>query len=186
MYRQLGRGNNGSFTIMRVPIGKTIELDVDVTRLGLPGELPASASRIVYTGLRNLLMDAHASVAKSDPDCVGKSRTLAERKLGALYRGEIRTVSSPRAADPTAAEIRRLATNIVQKMHAVDLAKVSAKDRLAQLRGLVAAYVTEHEDQLRPVAERRLRELDELGGPGTAKERPAETVTKQSKKPKRS
>ena len=130
---------------MRVPVGKTIELDVDVARFGLPRELPANASHIVYVGLRNVLMDAHASVTKSDPDCVAKSRTLAERKLDALYRGEIRTVSAPRAADPIAAEIRRLATNIVQKTHAAALAKVSAKDRLAQLRVLVTTYVAEHE-----------------------------------------
>ena len=139
---------NGSFIIMRVPVGKTIELEVDVTKFGLPRELPENASHIVYIGLRNLLMDAHASVTKSDPDCVTKSRTLAERKLDALYRGQIRTVSAPRAADPIASEIRRLATNIVQKMHAAALAKFSPKDRLAQLRVLVTAYVAEHEKEL--------------------------------------
>ena len=171
---------------MRVPVGKTIELDVDVTRFGLPRELPANASHIVYIGLRNLLMDAHASVTKSDPDCVAKSRTLAERKLDALYRGEVRTVGAPRAADPIASEIRRLATNIVQKMHAAALAKVSAKDRLAQLRVLVTTYVAEHEKELRPLAERRLRELDELTAPSTADESPAKTTIKQSKKSKRS
>ena len=171
---------------MRVPVGKTIELEVDVTKFGLPRELPENASHIVYIGLRNLLMDAHASVTKSDPDCVTKSRTLAERKLDALYRGQIRTVSAPRAADPIASEIRRLATNIVQKMHAAALAKFSPKDRLAQLRVLVTAYVAEHEKELTPLAERRLRELDELAGPLTADEPPAKTTIKQSKKSKRS
>ena len=157
---------------MRVPVGKTIELEVDVTKCGLPRELPANASYIVYIGLRNVLMDAHARVPKSDPNCVAKSRALVERKLETLYRGQIRTFSASRATDPIASEIRRLATNIVQKRHAAALAEVSAKDRLAQLRMLVTSYVAEHEKELRPLAERRLRELDELTVPSTADEPP--------------
>ena len=65
-------------------IGKGIELDVDVTRFNSEVH-----DHIVRTGLRNLLMDAHASAtAKADPDdYVKKSRELAEKKLAVVVRG---------------------------------------------------------------------------------------------------
>ena len=63
---------------MLVAIGKGIELDVDVTRFNIEVH-----DHIVRTGLRNLLMDAHASAtAKADPEgYVKKSHELAEKKL---------------------------------------------------------------------------------------------------------
>ena len=63
---------------MLVAIGKGIELDVDVTRFNSEVH-----DHIVRTGLRNLLMDAHASAtAKADPeDYIKRSRELAEKKL---------------------------------------------------------------------------------------------------------
>jgi hypothetical protein len=51
---------------MLVAVGKTIELDVDVTRFNSEVH-----EHILRTGLRNLLMDAHASAtAKADPRCM--------------------------------------------------------------------------------------------------------------------
>ena len=69
---------------MLVAIGKGIELNVDVTRFSSEVH-----DHIVRTGIRNLLMDAHASAtAKNDPDgYVQKSRELAEKKLASLYAG---------------------------------------------------------------------------------------------------
>ena len=57
---------------MLVAIGKGIELDVDVTRFN-----SEVRDHIVRTGLRNLLMDAHASATvKADPQgYVQKSRS---------------------------------------------------------------------------------------------------------------
>ena len=72
---------------MLVAIGKGIELEVDVTRLNTEVR-----DHILRTGLRNLLMDAHASAtAKADPQgYVQKSRELAEKKLASLYAGVVR------------------------------------------------------------------------------------------------
>ena len=69
---------------MLVAIGKGIELDVDVTRFNSEVH-----DHIVRTGIRNLLMDAHASAtAKADPeDYIKKSREMAEKKLTSFMRG---------------------------------------------------------------------------------------------------
>jgi hypothetical protein len=44
------------------------------------------------------------------------------------------------------------------------LAKFKGKDRAEALRARVNAYVQEHSEHLCPLAERRLRDLDELVG----------------------
>src|SRR5262249_16291433 len=98
---------------MLVAIGKGIEIDVDVTRLN--GEID---DQILRTGLRNLLMDAHASAtAKADPQgYVQKSREFAEKKLASLYAGVVRAQSfgGPKApTDPIAMVILRLARKAV-------------------------------------------------------------------------
>src|SRR5215831_18921312 len=68
---------------MLVAIGKGIELDIDVRRFN--GEVH---DRLLRTGLRNLLIDAHASAtAKADPDnYIKRSREMAEKKLASLYQ----------------------------------------------------------------------------------------------------
>ena len=146
---------------MLVKVGKGIETEVDVNRLN-----STTMEHVVYTGLRNLLMDAHAgATAKDDPEgYVAKSRELAERKLDGLYRGEIRRVGVGVAAptDPLSVEIRRIATGIVKQRHAKELAAVPSKERLAKLNSLVSQHVADHEDDLRPIAERRLAEIAEL------------------------
>jgi hypothetical protein len=152
------RSNNGSVAML-VKVGKGIEIEVDVDRL-----IPAVIEHVVYTGLRNLLMDAHAAAtAKDDPTgYLAKSRELVERKLAGLYAGEIRRVGSPTPTDPLSLEVRRIATGIVRQRHATELAAAPSKDRLAMLNNLVDQHVTEHGDELRPIAERQLAEIAEL------------------------
>jgi hypothetical protein len=146
---------------MLVKVGKGIEIEVDVNRLN-----STVMDHVVYTGLRNLLMDAHAgATAKDDPEgYVAKSRELVERKLDGLYRGEIRRVGGGVAmpTDPLSVEIRRIATGIVKQRHADELAAVPSKERLAKLNSLVSQHVADHGDELRPIAERRLAEIAEL------------------------
>jgi hypothetical protein len=94
---------------MLVAVGKGIELEVDVPRLNT--EVRDHAMR---TGLRNLLMDAHASAtAKADPEnYIKRSRELAEKKLASLYAGVVRAQSfgGPKTpTDPVATVILRLA-----------------------------------------------------------------------------
>lgn len=93
---------------MKVNIGKGLELDVNVE------SIPANAmAHVVYIGLRNILMDAHASVTTDEADYVEKARAASEKKLAALMAGEVRVVSS-REGDPVKAEAVRIASGIVK------------------------------------------------------------------------
>lgn len=92
---------------MQVNIGKGIELQIDHTAL------PQSAlDHVIYIGLRNILMDCHASVTEKEyPDSDERNavaQSMAEKKLAALMAGEVR-VSSSREGDPVRAEAKRMA-----------------------------------------------------------------------------
>src|SRR5262249_32476251 len=109
-------------TTMLVAIGKSIELDVDLTRFNSEVH-----DHIVRTGLRNLLMDSHASTtAKSDPDnYINRSREMAEKKLASLYAGVVRSQSfgGPKApTDPVAMVILRLARKAIMSRPEVSAA----------------------------------------------------------------
>jgi hypothetical protein len=73
--------------MLKVQIGKGLEMEVDISRFN-----DEVRDHVIRTGLRNLLMDAHASAtAKADPKgYVIKSRALAEKKLASLYAGIVR------------------------------------------------------------------------------------------------
>jgi len=136
---------------MLVGIGKGIELDVDVTRFNSEVH-----DHILRTGLRNLLMDAHASAtAKSDPDnYIQRSREMAEKKLATLYEGVVRaqSVGGPKApTDPISQVIMRLARKAIASRP--EIAAASKADRLATINRLAAEYAKEHDAQLRPRAE---------------------------------
>jgi hypothetical protein len=137
---------------MLVAIGKGIELDVDVTQFNSEVH-----DHILRTGLRNLLMDAHASAtAKADPDnYIKRSRELAEKKLASLYAGVVRAQSlgGPKApTDPVAMVIMRLARKAIASRP--EVAAASNADRLATINRLAAEYAKEHDAQLRPRAEK--------------------------------
>jgi hypothetical protein len=137
---------------MLVAIGKGIELDVDVTRFNSEVH-----DHILRTGLRNLLMDAHASAtAKADPDnYIKRSRELAEKKLASLYAGVVRAQSfgGPKApTDPVAMVILRLARKAI--VSRPEIAAASKADRLATINRLAGEYAKEHDAQLRPRAQK--------------------------------
>ena len=137
---------------MLVAIGKGIEVDVDPTRFNSEVH-----DHIVRTGLRNLLMDAHASAtAKSDPDnYIKHSRELVDKKLGSMYAGIMRVanVGGPRPpTDPVSQVILRLARKAVQKNHATELAAAPKDQRLAVLNKLANEYAVAHDAALRPRA----------------------------------
>ena len=137
---------------MLVAIGKGIELNVDVTRFNSEVH-----DHLLRTGLRNLLMDAHASAtAKADPEgYVKKSRELAEKRLASLYAGVVRAQSfggSKAPTDPVAMVVLRLARKAV--ISRPEVAAASNADRLATINRLAAEYAKEHDAQLRPRAEK--------------------------------
>lgn len=92
---------------MDVNIGKTITLQVNVN------DLPANAlEHVIYIGLRNVLMDSHASVTKetNPDDIVAVARAMAEKKLAALMSGDVRVTSTrERVGDPVKVEAIRIA-----------------------------------------------------------------------------
>jgi hypothetical protein len=137
---------------MLVAIGKGIELEVDVKRFNSEVN-----DHIVRTGLRNLLMDAHASAtAKADPEgYVQKSRELAEKKLASMYAGIVRmaNIGGPKApTDPVSQVILRLARKAVQRDHATEIAAAPKDQRLAVLNKLANEYAVAHDAALRPRA----------------------------------
>src|SRR5262245_24443005 len=137
---------------MLMAIGKGIELDVDVTRFNREVH-----DFILRTGLRNLLMDAHASAtAKADPEnYIKRSREMAEKKLASLYAGVVRaqTIGGPKtASDPISQVIMRLARKAI--VSRPEVAAASNADRLATINRLAAEYATEHAAQLRPRAQK--------------------------------
>src|SRR5262249_7294747 len=139
---------------MLVAIGKGIELDVDVSRFN--GEVH---DHILRTGLRNLLMDAHASAtAKVDPEgYVKKSRELVEKKLASLYAGILRMQSVGGVAkptDPVSAVVMRLARRAIQKEKASDIAAAPKDQRLALINRLAAEYAQSHDAQFNPRAKK--------------------------------
>lgn len=94
---------------MLVNIGKDIELEIDYT------ELPTNAfEHVIRIGLRNILMDSHASITReSNPnDMQDAARAVAEKKLAALMTGEVR-VSGSREGDPVRAEAIRSASAVI-------------------------------------------------------------------------
>lgn len=105
---------------MEINVGKGITVDADLGKLGFPSNdfvaegLPVAA-HIVYIGLRNMLMDSHAGIPTDEPDYQAKARAVVEKKLEAMYNGEVR-VAGTREGDPVRAEAMRLALAQVDAM----------------------------------------------------------------------
>ena len=137
---------------MLVAIGKGIELDVDVTRFN--NEVH---DHIVRTGLRNLLMDAHASAtAKADPqDYIKSPARWPKRNWPAFTRvlsAHSHSAGRKAPTDPVAMVILRLARKAV--ISRPEVAAASKADRLATINRLAGEYAKEHDAQLRPRAQK--------------------------------
>jgi hypothetical protein len=96
---------------MKVNVGKGIELDINETTLP-----KAAIDHVVMIGLRNILMDSHASITADEYPGEAERKAAAEamvaKKLDALMRGEVRVASS-REGDPVRAEALRSATAVI-------------------------------------------------------------------------
>jgi hypothetical protein len=164
-------------TMLKVQIGKGLEMEVDTSRLN-----DEVRDHVIRTGLRNLLMDAHASAtAKDDPEgYVKKSRELAEKKLASLYAGVVRAQSfgGPKApTDPVAMVILRLARKAV--ISRPEVAAASKADRLATINRLAGEYAKEHDAQLRPRAQ-KIVALETLEADPVKKAEPAAMKKKRA------
>lgn len=100
--------------MLHVDIGKQLAFDIDPALLTKHQNV---IDHVMYIGLRNILMDSHASCKRElyGDDEIGwrnASKAMAEKKLAAMLAGEIRANSSgPRVSSlsPIDAEARRLA-----------------------------------------------------------------------------
>lgn len=97
---------------MQVNVGKGITLEIDHTALP-----EAALNHAIMIGLRNILMDSHASITTEEyPDANAReaaARAMVDKKLAALLAGEVRVASS-REGDPVRAEAIRMASDIIK------------------------------------------------------------------------
>lgn len=99
---------------MHVNVGKGIELEIDATALP-----QAAMDHVVMIGLRNVLMDSHASITADEyPDPAEReaaARAMVDKKLAALMSGEVRVASGrTSSADPVRAEAMNMALVILK------------------------------------------------------------------------
>lgn len=135
-----------------VNIGKSIALDVDFTRF--PQNV---VDHILYIGARNILMDSHANVTKEEAgdDMVAQARAVAEKKLAAMYGGEVRIGATRAPRDPVGAIMARMArSEIVNALRAAGR-KASGVDKDA-MAAAVAKRLASHDARLRAAAEAEL------------------------------
>jgi hypothetical protein len=122
---------------MLVKIGKSIEIDVDANKL------PANVMQhVVYIGLRNILMDAHAGITeeKHPGQVTEVSRAVAEKKLSAMYAGEVRAIAE-RETDP----VRATALDIAERKARAEWKQTAGKeDKFDNPRKRAAEYLEKH------------------------------------------
>lgn len=151
---------------MKVNVGSDIELQVDVNAL------PATAlEHVIYIGLRNVLMDAHASVTeKTTPDFALRQATkqaLSEKKWAALLTGDIRVSGTRvRTGDPVLRRAIKIAMEHVDKKIVDAVARRNAAIAKVKKNG---AYRVVAESQLKMEAELNLPadEIDDTEATGT-------------------
>lgn len=135
---------------MLVNVGKGIELNVDTKRLN-----KEVMDHVVYMGLRNILMDAHASHTKEEIDYLPQSRAASEAKLASMYAGEVRAVGT-RSTDPVAVQMRALAGEHVRaalRAHCRKNGKKMGDFSPEKIREAVIKYLAKNEASLRETAQ---------------------------------
>jgi hypothetical protein len=134
---------------MIVNIGKGIELDCPDT---FTADVTAHIMRI---GLRNILMDSHASVTAEKVgdggDVVAESKAVAEKKLAALIAGDLRT-SATRISDPVKKEAMRLAIAAVEAALKKADKKADAKVVRAKAETVVERFMVQARKNVEAVA----------------------------------
>jgi hypothetical protein len=144
--REWSRDNRKAKT-MEVQIGKGITLSVDVDRLNAD-----VTEHVLYIGLRNILMDSHASATKLGKD----PRDMAVAKLESMYNGESRA-SGGRTTDKVVQDMRKQAQAVVD----AKLKEKKLDPSKDEYKKLVAAYIAKNESQLRANAEARVAQIKE-------------------------
>jgi predicted subunit of tRNA(5-methylaminomethyl-2-thiouridylate) methyltransferase len=143
-----------------VNIGKGIELTLNASSLP-----HVAVEHVVKIGLRNILMDAHASITEKEfPDEAARkaaAEAVALKKWNALVSGTVRVagVRGPRG-DSVATEMKRIARQRIlghakSKGLGADTVKTNFNDWMA-------TYVAKNEADLRAKAEANIAAMAEL------------------------
>ncbi len=113
--------------MLNVDIGKAIGLEIDIAKLQAHENVMA---HVIKIGLRNILMDSHASCLakdfKTELEWRDASKAMAEKKLAAMLLGEIRSnAGGVRAtkADPITAEALRMARVVINQAKKANMEK---------------------------------------------------------------
>lgn len=106
--------------MLNVDIGKSLSFQFDDSQIVALSQHRNVLDHVWYIGLRNILMDSHASCKRdefeSEIQWRDASKAMAEKKLAAMMIGEIRANSSgPRASakSPIESEALKLARVVV-------------------------------------------------------------------------
>lgn len=123
---------------MLVKVGKGIELEVDVTRFN-----SEVMDHIIKIGLRNILMDAHASATeeKYGDEFESVARAMAEKKLEVMYSGVVRVIAE-RETDP----VRSMALDIAERLARAEWRKKPDGEKFDNPRKRAAEYLDQHPD----------------------------------------
>ena len=123
---------------MLVNIGKDIALEIDVEKLNA-----SVMQHVVYIGLRNILMDSHASDTedKHGDEFRAKARETAVAKLQDMYAGNVRSFGSGRTSDPIQARVNLLATQQARKVLKGKYGKLTdvKNDEIVKVRDAIIA-----------------------------------------------
>ena len=133
---------------MQVDIGKQLAFELTDENIVALAHHRNVHDHVWYIGLRNILMDSHASCKREDypDDEIGwrnASKAMAEKKLAAMMLGEIRSNSSgPRVSskNPVEAEALRLARVVVYAA-----AKAKGQTDKAIIQAAIAKYAAKPE-----------------------------------------
>jgi hypothetical protein len=113
--------------MININIGKAIGLEIDIVKLQAHANV---MEHIVAIGLRNILMDSHASCKaedfKTELDWRECSKAIAEKKLAAMLNGEIRSNGGgvrATKADPVTSEALRMARVVINQAKKANLDK---------------------------------------------------------------
>jgi hypothetical protein len=141
---------------MQVDIGKALAFDITPEQIEQMLSHETSRDRILYIGLRNILMDSHASAKRDDfnseVEWRNESKAIAERTLAGLLAGEVmrRNARAPKADD---------FTNFARK-HVLGLLPKERRKAMAEMPDKGAAELdaifAKNEAKLRPIVQAAL------------------------------
>jgi hypothetical protein len=132
--------------MLNVKIGKGLAIDVNVNNL------PAAVmDHVVYIGLRNILMDSHASIKTDMEDYKAKAMAVVHKKLDAMYDGILRVAGERASHERVEGEARRLCLMVLRakfKKQGTKLNSITTNQWAKMIDARWEAYIDQAEKNL--------------------------------------